>query len=192
MKIVSEKISFKESLTLQSGDVLSGFELMTETYGELNSDKSNAILVCHAFSGNHHAAGIKDGEKKPGWWDEIIGDGKNFIPTIHVRDLARVTKKIVDDDISKDYIFAVDRTKRPTQKRLVKAISKGVGTGLVQHQDTDEISDSIIWKDFLSMNLKMKSSMVFKDKEAAEGEDIEDPAVAKRLKFPWHCEKGIV
>ena len=45
MKIVSEKISFKESLTLQSGDVLSGFELMTETYGELNSDKSNAVLV---------------------------------------------------------------------------------------------------------------------------------------------------
>ena len=78
MKIVSEKISFKESLTLQSGDVLSGFELMTETYGELNSDKSNAVLVCHAFSGNHHAAGIKDGENKPGWWDEIIGDGKTI------------------------------------------------------------------------------------------------------------------
>ena len=51
---------------------------MTETYGELNSDKSNAVLVCHAFSGNHHAAGIKDGEKKPGWWDEIIGDGKTI------------------------------------------------------------------------------------------------------------------
>lgn len=56
----------------------------------------------------------------------------------------------------------------------------------------NEISDSIIWKDFLSVNLKMKSSMIFKDKEAAEGEDIEDAAVAKRLKFPWHCEKGIV
>lgn len=63
MKTVSEKISFKHSLTLQSGEVLSDFELMTETYGELNSDKSNAVLVCHAFSGNHHAAGIKDKEK---------------------------------------------------------------------------------------------------------------------------------
>ena len=51
---------------------------MTETYGELNSDKSNAVLVCHAFSGSHHAAGIKDGEKKPGWWDEIFGDGKTI------------------------------------------------------------------------------------------------------------------
>jgi len=78
MKTVSEKISFKDPLTLQSGDVLPGFELMTETYGELNSDKSNAVLVCHAFSGNHHAAGIKDGEKKSGWWDEIIGDGKTI------------------------------------------------------------------------------------------------------------------
>ena len=78
MKTVSEKISFKDPLTLQSGDVLPGFELMTETYGELNSDKSNAVLVCHAFSGNHHAAGIKDGENKSGWWDEIIGAGKTI------------------------------------------------------------------------------------------------------------------
>ena len=81
MKTVSEKISFEDSLTLQSGEILSGFELMTETYGELNSEKTNAVLVCHAFSGNHNAAGIKDGEKKPGWWDEIIGDGKTIDTT---------------------------------------------------------------------------------------------------------------
>jgi homoserine O-acetyltransferase len=81
MKTVSEKISFEDSLTLQSGEILTGFELMTETYGELNSEKTNAVLVCHAFSGNHNAAGIKDGEKKPGWWDEIIGDGKTIDTT---------------------------------------------------------------------------------------------------------------
>lgn len=56
----------------------------------------------------------------------------------------------------------------------------------------DDIADSIIWKDFLSVNLKMRSSAVFKDKEPEEGEDPEDPEVAKRLKFPWHCEKGII
>ena len=78
MKTVTEKISFIDSLTLESGQVLSGFELMTETYGVLNSKKNNAILVCHAFSGNHHAAGKKDGETKSGWWDEIIGDGKTI------------------------------------------------------------------------------------------------------------------
>ena len=59
MKTVSEKIFFRDSLTLESGQILSGFELMTETYGELNSEKTNAVLVCHAFSGNHHAAGLK-------------------------------------------------------------------------------------------------------------------------------------
>ena len=64
MKTVCKKISFGDSLTLESGQVLSGFELMTETYGELNSEKTNAVLVCHAFSGNHHAAGINDGEVK--------------------------------------------------------------------------------------------------------------------------------
>ena len=78
MKVVSKKIAFKNSLVLQSGKSLAGFELMTETYGELNQEKTNAVLVCHAFSGNHHAAGIKEGEKKPGWWDELIGDGKTI------------------------------------------------------------------------------------------------------------------
>jgi nucleoside-diphosphate-sugar epimerase len=102
---------------------------------------------------------------------QIIGDGRNFVPTIHVRDLARMTKKIIDDEVQKDYIFAVDKTKRPTQKRIIKSISKGVGTGLVQKLESDEIADSIIWKDFLSVNLKMRSSAVFKDKEPDEGED---------------------
>lgn len=59
----------------------------------------------------------------------IIGDGKNLIPTIHIVDLARVVKKIIDHNIKKDYIFAVDKTKRPSQKRLVKSISSGIGTG---------------------------------------------------------------
>ena len=78
MNVTTKKISFSNPLTLQSGVLLQGFELMTETYGELNKDKNNAVLVCHAFSGSHHAAGIKKEEKKPGWWDELIGDGKTI------------------------------------------------------------------------------------------------------------------
>jgi len=55
----------------------------------------------------------------------------------------------------------------------------------------NHVSDSIIWKDFLMINLKMKTSDVFKDGEPAE--DAEDPeAAALKLKFPWHCENGIV
>ena len=62
MKVRSEKLIFDEPIKLESGSTLSSFELMIETYGELNQSKDNAVLVCHAVSGNHHAAGIKTEE----------------------------------------------------------------------------------------------------------------------------------
>jgi homoserine O-acetyltransferase len=68
---------FPEALYLESGEVLDGFELIYETYGELCADGSNAVLVCHALSGNHHAAGFhSENDAKPGWWDTVIGPGK--------------------------------------------------------------------------------------------------------------------
>lgn len=68
---------FNEALELASGRRLEQYQLMYECYGELNSDASNAILICHALSGNHHAAGFHSYEdSKPGWWDAYIGPGK--------------------------------------------------------------------------------------------------------------------
>jgi homoserine O-acetyltransferase len=68
---------FDEPLLLACGRELSSFELVYETYGELNPGKTNAILICHALSGHHHAAGFHDEkDRKPGWWDECIGPGK--------------------------------------------------------------------------------------------------------------------
>lgn len=68
---------FTKPLTLQSGDVLPQYHLAYETYGELNADQSNAVLICHALSGNHHVAGRYSAEDKyPGWWDNLIGPGK--------------------------------------------------------------------------------------------------------------------
>src|SRR4029078_4265477 len=68
---------FLEQLILKAGKTLASYELVYETYGTLNADKSNAVLVCHALSGSHHVAGYyADAPKKVGWWDNLIGPGK--------------------------------------------------------------------------------------------------------------------
>ena len=68
---------FDEPLPLRSGRSLPSYQLVYETYGNLNADKSNAILICHALSGHHHAAGYHSmDDRKPGWWDACIGPGK--------------------------------------------------------------------------------------------------------------------
>ena len=77
-KVQTKHFSIKSDLKLSSGKTLSNVELAYETYGDLNSAKSNAILVCHALTGDAHAAGrytnIK--KEKPGWWEMVIGPGK--------------------------------------------------------------------------------------------------------------------
>lgn len=68
---------FDEPLLLRSGKTLPTYDLMVETYGELNASRNNAILICHALSGDHHAAGYHSAtDSKPGWWDSAIGPGK--------------------------------------------------------------------------------------------------------------------
>lgn len=65
-------------LTLESGEKFGPITLAYETYGTLNDEKSNVILVVHALSGDAHAAGFHEGEKNPGWWDVMIGPGKGL------------------------------------------------------------------------------------------------------------------
>jgi homoserine O-acetyltransferase/O-succinyltransferase len=75
--VTPETLVFEQPLTLQSGRTLPGFQIVYETYGQLNAARSNAVLVCHALSGNHHAAGYHGvDDTKPGWWDVCIGPDK--------------------------------------------------------------------------------------------------------------------
>ena len=68
---------FPEVLALQSGASLRDYTLAYETYGTLNADRSNAVLVCHALNASHHVAGVYEGQdKSEGWWDNMIGPGK--------------------------------------------------------------------------------------------------------------------
>jgi homoserine O-acetyltransferase/O-succinyltransferase len=75
---------FEQALPLQSGSVLPSYSLSYETYGSLNADRSNAVLICHALNASHHVAGIYlngDGTPQPrseGWWDNMIGPGSCF------------------------------------------------------------------------------------------------------------------
>ncbi len=75
--VVPQTARFDEPLALACGRSLASYELVYETYGTLNASASNAVLICHALSGHHHAAGYHaTTERKPGWWDSCIGPGK--------------------------------------------------------------------------------------------------------------------
>ena len=68
---------FADALPLQSGAILRGYSLSFETYGTLNAERSNAVLICHALNASHHVAGVYAGQdNSEGWWDNMIGPGK--------------------------------------------------------------------------------------------------------------------
>lgn len=75
--VTPQYVHIDSPLQLKSGATLDRYHLVYETYGQLNAAKSNAILICHALSGNHHIAGVyADKEKSQGWWDNMVGPGK--------------------------------------------------------------------------------------------------------------------
>ena len=75
--VKSSTFHFDQPLVLACGETLDAYDLVYETYGELNPARDNAVLVCHALSGTHHLAGYYSMEdRKPGWWENLVGPGK--------------------------------------------------------------------------------------------------------------------
>ena len=73
----AQRMSFEAGLRLTSGATLGAYELVYETYGELNAARDNAVLICHALNASHHVAGVyQDAPEKLGWWDTMVGPGK--------------------------------------------------------------------------------------------------------------------
>ena len=79
MNATPQSMHFEAALPLQSGATLRDYSLSYETYGTLNAERSNAVLICHALNASHHVAGVYEGqEKSEGWWDNMIGPGKSL------------------------------------------------------------------------------------------------------------------
>jgi len=75
--VAPQRMRFDAPLALRSGASIAGYELVYETYGTLNAERSNAVLVCHALNAGHHVAGVyADAPDDVGWWDNMVGPGK--------------------------------------------------------------------------------------------------------------------
>jgi nucleoside-diphosphate-sugar epimerase len=136
------------------------------------------------FSEYFKYAWLQDPHKIPILGNEYFNAknaGKNSIPTIHVHDLVSAIKRIADKKPSNRYIFAVDRSKNRQLKRIISAISKSVGNGLVE---ITEDNTKIPSYDYLNIDIRVKTSKIFDD---VKGDEEEEEDFLKRC-FKWHCE----
>ena len=130
------------------------------------------------FNSHFKKAWLQDPSKLP-----VVGQGKNLMPTIHVKDLASMVKKIYESKPERPYIFGIDNTKKPRQKKIVQAVSTGVGTGLVESIDIPidftkihpgrsplQLDRDLDWRKFLLLNIKAKPSSLFISEDAGEGD----------------------
>lgn len=139
------------------------------------------------FESHFKKAWLQDPERLP-----YVGEGRNLVPTVHVKDLARMVKKVFETKPEKQYIFAVDNTRRPYQKRLISAISNGIGAGLIEaidypdntkrrHPKKTPLQLDLDWRVPLMLNLKLKPSSLF-----ISANEEEEP-----VDFNWHSKQGL-
>ena len=119
----------------------------------------------------------------------IVGEGNNFLPTIHILDLIQVIKRIIEKKPEQKYFFVCDRTKNPTMKNILKCIGNSIGGISVKQLEEFNIENVDIPNyTELKIDLRIKHSAIFHDGERKSREDLED---FEGRKFPWHCEYGI-
>ena len=119
----------------------------------------------------------------------IVGEGNNFLPTIHILDLVQVIKRIIEKRPEQKYFFVCDRTKNPTMKNILNCIGNSIGGISVKQLEEFNIENVDIPNySELKIDLRIKHSAIFHDGERKSGEDLED---FEGRKFPWHCEYGI-
>ena len=104
----------------------------------------------------------------------IIGEGGNFLPTIHILDLVQIIRRIIEKKPIINYIFACDKTKNPTMKNIIRSISKGIGSIDIKNLTEFDINEIDIPNfNELNIDIQIKSSKITEND------------------FKWHCEKGI-
>ena len=118
----------------------------------------------------------------------LVGDGKNFIPTIHILDLVKIIRKIIEKKPEQKYFFVADKTKNPCLKNILNSIGMGVGSIPVKKLNRFIIENAEIPNyTELKIDLRIKLSNIFEE-ERKEKENIMD---FKERQFKWHCEYGI-
>lgn len=88
----------------------------------------------------------------------VFGKGKNRIPMVHLYDLVTYIEKVIEKRPAIPYILALDHNPKPTQKKIIEAISKGIGTGRIASIPVDSQNENI---DILTLNLRVKPTMYF-------------------------------
>ena len=113
-----------------------------------------------------------------------------------------MVKKIFQTKPERQYIFGIDNTKKPRQRRLIQAISEGIGTGLTEsidippyfepcHPARTPLQLDLDWKKFLLLNIKAKPSTLFVTPDAGEAADEEEPPAEDTGDFKWFCKSGL-
>ena len=188
--VVKEPLYFKETdfhLRVPHADYENLKTLETTAMSSVNTQpKLRVHVLCsgvrygngeRTFYDHFQRAWIQNPEALP-----IIDQGENLIPTIHVIDLARLVRRIVIENPKvHPYIFAIDKTRKPTQKRLITEIAKGMGTGKVACVPAEAVPNTEGCREKLSINLRMKASDAFKAIPIDEAKlaDLEEEEVNK-------------